>query len=447
MTITRRNLLSALAISSALIITGCGLLDTEQPNIIQPGDLDTPEGAEAVRIGAIRAFGFAKDGDGSQASTEGLLVLTGDMSDELQHSGFIPSTVEFDQRLVAANNGSLEDIWHRLHQARSQSEDAAARLEKFAVDPTTNSGIPEMLSLAGFTYLYFGEDFCSGVTYSSIQNGVEVPGTQDSTKGSLRRAIARFDSALAWPSITVDPNIQYLATVGKARALLDLQLYDSAATVVSAVPTDFQYLSEHAAAPLDLANAVFIYGISGASGGSISVADSEGVNGLPFRSANDPRVLFFDTGHTGLDQTTPQFDILKYPDPGTPVVVADGKEARLIEAEAALNQGQIPTMSSILNTLRTGDALGLDTLPTPANPTEARTQLFSERAFWLYMTGHRLSDLRRLVRQYTLNPDSVFPTGTYLRGGSYGTLVAFPVPASEDRNPHFDRSKCDPEQP
>jgi len=129
MTITRRSLQSAFALVSALSLAACGLLDTDQPNIIQPNNLDTPEGAEAVRVGAIRAFAFAKDGDGSQASTEGLLVLTGDMSDELQHSGFIPSTVEFDQRLVAANNGSLEDIWHRLHQARAQAEDAADRLQ------------------------------------------------------------------------------------------------------------------------------------------------------------------------------------------------------------------------------------------------------------------------------------------------------------------------------
>jgi len=447
MTIIRRSLESAFAVVFALSVAACGLLDTDQPNIIQPNNLDTPEGAEAVRVGAIRAFAFAKDGDGSQASTEGLLVLTGDMSDELQHSGFIPSTVEFDQRLVAANNGSLEDIWHRLHQARSQAEDAAARLQKFAVDPTTNAGIPEMLSLAGYTYIYFAEDFCSGVTYSSIVAGLQVPGPQDSTVGSLRRAIARFDSALASPAISVDPSIQYLAAVGKGRAMLSLAKFDSAAIAVAGVPTSFEYVSEHAAAPLDLANAVFVYGISGTAdaAGSISVADSEGANGLPFRSALDPRVPFVDTGHLGLDQTTPQFDITKYPDPSSPVVVADGKEAQLIEAEAALNQGQLPTMSLILNTLRTGDTLGLDTLPTPGSAAEARAQLFSERAFWMYATGHRLGDLRRLVRQYNLTADAVYPTGTYLRGGSYGTRISFPVPASEDQNPHFDRTKCNPD--
>jgi len=263
-----------------------------------------------------------------------------------------------------------------------------------------------------------------------------VPGPQDSTVGTLKRAVARFDSALGLPSGAVDPNIQSLAMVGKGRALLDLGMYPEAAAAVAGVPSDFQYLTEHAASPLSLANAVFVYGVSGPSGGSISVADAEGGDGVPYRAAADPRVPFFDTGHTGLDQTTPQFDVLKYPDIESPIVVADGIEARLIEAE--LDQ---------LNALRTTFAPTLAALPVPATQAEAVDQLFSERAFWLYATGHRLGDMRRLVRQYGRNVNTVFPVGPYLRGGSYGTLVNFPVPIDEDPNPNFDRSKCDPTAP
>lgn len=440
-----RSAFGALSLLGILSLTGCGLLDTTQPDIIQPNQLNSPQGAEARRAGAIHDFVFARDGDGSQFGTEGLLVLTGDMSDEFVHSGFIPSTVEFDQRLVAINNGSLEDIFFRLHKARAGTEAAAASLLKYAEDPTTNAGIPEMLSLAGYTYVMFAEDFCSGIPYSSVQNGVVTPGSTDSTTGSLRHAIARFDSALAAPAITVNTDVQYLAQVGKARALLNLGIYDSAAIAVQGVPTSFAYYTEHDASPLSLANAVFIYGVSGPSGGSISMADSEGGVGLPFRTANDPRVPFFDTGHLGLDQTTPQFDILKYPDIGASVVLADGIEARLIEAEAALQGSNIPGMSTILDGLRGG--IGLPNLPAPANAAEARDQLFSERAFWMYATGHRLGDLRRLVRQYGLSVSAVYPTGSYLRGGSYGTRASFPVPASEDQNRNFDRTKCDPDTP
>ena len=66
--------------------------------------------------------------------------------------------------------------------------------------------------------------------------------------------------------------------------------------------------------------------------------------------------------------------------------------------------------------------------------------LFSERARWLWLTGHRLSDLRRLIRQYNRVANAVFPSGAYFKGGSYGSDVNFPIPIDEENNPHF--SQC-----
>ncbi len=51
-------------------------------------------------------------------------------------------------------------------------------------------------------------------------------------------------------------------------------------------------------------------------------------------------------------------------------------------------------------------------------------------------TGTRLSDLRRLVRQYGRAATSVFPSGPYRKGGVYGTDPNFPVPTQEElQNP------------
>ena len=41
--------------------------------------------------------------------------------------------------------------------------------------------------------------------------------------------------------------------------------------------------------------------------------------------------------------------------------------------------------------------------------------MFEERVL-MYLTGHRLGDLRRLVRHY-VDPEEVFPTGAYHKGG------------------------------
>jgi hypothetical protein len=146
---------------------------------------------------------------------------------------------------------------------------------------------------------------------------------------------------------------------------------------------------------------------------------------------------------TGLDNQTPQYTLQKYPDAGASVPVADGIEARLIEAEAQLQAGNTSGMTTTLNALRQAfPDLGLGSLADPATPADAVDILFIERAFWLYATGHRLGDMRRLVRPvsqggYGRDVNSVFPNGAYHKGGgSYGADVNLPLPIEEQNNPN-----------
>ncbi|MDQ7052151.1 MAG: hypothetical protein Q9P14_04380, partial [candidate division KSB1 bacterium] len=55
----------------------------------------------------------------------------------------------------------------------------------------------------------------------------------------------------------------------------------------------------------------------------------------------------------------------------------------------------------------------------------------------LYSTGHRLGDLRRMVRVYGRQVSEVFPWGPYFKGGEYGQEVTFPIPQSEANNPFY----------
>ncbi len=58
--------------------------------------------------------------------------------------------------------------------------------------------------------------------------------------------------------------------------------------------------------------------------------------------------------------------------------------------------------------------------------------VFDERAYWMFLTGHRQGDLRRLVRVYGWPETSVYPTGAYAPGGGqYGRYTNLPVPYSE----------------
>jgi hypothetical protein len=63
--------------------------------------------------------------------------------------------------------------------------------------------------------------------------------------------------------------------------------------------------------------------------------------------------------------------------------------------------------------------------------------MFYERAFWLFESGHRLGDLRRLLRQYGRVESAVYPNGPYIKGGLYGDATMLPIPFDEQNNPEF----------
>ena len=436
-----RKIHSVILSAALATLAGCGLLDTQQPNIIDPNSLDSPEGAASARLGALADFAFVNDGDGTQTQ-DGLILTAGLLADEFVHSTTPPSEQEIDQRTTAAINPSLFSIFFNLHHARRGVEVAAGKLREFSEDPDGTPDIAEMRAIDGFTYVYFGEDFCSGVPFSRQEGDSTIFGDPQTTTQMFETAVAKFDSALAEPGLAGDDGtITNLATVGRARALLDLGRFDEAAAAVSGVPTDFAYVNEHADAPLKLQNAIFVY----TTQGLWSVSDQEGGVGLPYISAEDARVPVDSVdddedgfADTGLDLITPQYSLGKYPAATSDVSVADGIEARLIEAEALLQANDFSGMSTILNDLRATQ--GLDPLSTAGDRDEAIDQLFSERAFWLFATGHRLGDMRRLVRPpptgYGRPVDTVFPNGDYHKGGSYGPDVNFPLPLEEQNNPN-----------
>lgn len=231
------------------------------------------------------------------------------------------------------------------------------------------------------------------------------------------------------------------------------------------MPTTYVYKIEHSDNTARQNNAVF----SLQDNGRYSVSDREG-GGLPFRSARDPRVPW-EGPVPGFDQTIPQYINLRYTSFDSDVPLATGVEARLVEAEAALQAGNVATCLAKLNALRadvfTLMALHIDEYENSLEraiensnggfgqlaPLADRGTLagrvdlmFSERAFWMYTTGHRLGDLRRLARPVASGGygrgGNVFPTGPYQKGGDYGTDVAFPITFEEVKNPNFDFRTC-----
>src|SRR5207247_9159519 len=92
----------------------------------------------------------------------------------------------------------MQDISRDLSRARRATEFAASRYRTLAPDTTAETGFPEMLALAGFTYVFFAENYCSGVPFSTVnEDGSLTFGPPLTTTQMLDTAIARFDAALA----------------------------------------------------------------------------------------------------------------------------------------------------------------------------------------------------------------------------------------------------------
>jgi hypothetical protein len=177
-----------------------------------------------------------------------------------------------------------------------------------------------------------------------------------------------------------------------------------------------------------------------------SVGNGEGTNGINFATAADPRVPVCIGGDpvcrtngvtrtTRDDLTAPLHVQLVWPLRESSVAITSGIEARMIEAEAQLRAQDPVAALATLNAARL-TVTGLAPLTDPGTDEARVTQLFRERAFWLFGRGYRLGDMRRLVRQYNRPATSVFPVGPWHKGGNYGTEMNLPIPQAELNNPN-----------
>lgn len=431
-----------LAIAVGVItLSACSVdkfLKATDPDNTPPGVLKGPSSLPGYRASAIGDFGVAFDGnalnpDGNEY--EGLVEMTGLLTDELQNSETFPTRTEVDRRHTQADNSTMRDIFFNAHVARVSAGRAAGA---FAAFGPTDFGWSEVESLQAYAILFLAEDYCAGVPLSSIDTTTStfVGGEPETTQDMLTIAADTFTAALALPH---DDDRHFLAEVGKARTLQSQGRSNlaAAATLVSDVPTDWTYKITHSKNSQREWNG--IYEFMWLEGRWIE-ADTEGINGLRYR--DDPRNPASDQGSTFVGNGSVQFwGTLRYSSQDSSTILASGVEARLIEAEAELEAGQNGPFLATLNLLRSGSGLPLPPLVDPGTVTGRQDLLFEERGQWLYLTNHRLGDLRRLSRSvanggYGRDPETVFPTGAWYRGGPYGTDVNFPIPIEELSNPN-----------
>jgi hypothetical protein len=464
---SRTALLGPLSVAAALALPlpGCTLdsiLEVTDPDVATPETIRDPANLSGLRNGALGDFMEAYGGNTlGGGGTEGIVLSSGLLADELYVSDTFGTRQEVDRRRITADNVGMTTVFRNLHRARRAAEVAA---ESYAAnaDHERYSAVAhaEVTSLAAYASAMFAENYCSGVPFSRLTQDNRIEhGPPLTTEHMYERALAGFRTA---SGLTTNAAQLNLARIGEGRTLLNMGRFQEAANTVAAVPTSYLYELQYSENTGRQNNGV--WGITHNRRG-YGVAHREGDNGLPFRQGSslapatqDPRVPYRRTNQRAIDNPYAHFWQMKYPERGSPIPLATGIEARLIEAEAALHPGGagVATFVAKHNELRTLNAslAPLDVAAVNAMTQAQRVDLhFQERGFWLYLTGQRLSDMRRLIRQYQRDSETVFPTGTYGRllfgtvsvpdnqlqfrdhGITYGTDVNFPIPFDEQNNP------------
>jgi starch-binding outer membrane protein, SusD/RagB family len=492
--------LPRIALAAALILgAGCDtnkLVEVQNPATLRPEDLNNLGAVPALVNGAFRQFVGGYSGLGDDAFLSSSAAIT----DEAYYGDTFTTRDAADKRILQPPVlGNISDAaFARLQQARFNARRAFGVVTQFSTAATASADAvtkAQLRTIEGYVYTTLSEGWCGSIPFSKLPdtgainpNDIE-PGDPIGTRAMNDTAVVRFTEALA-----TNPNNR-LASVGKARSLLNLGKFAEAAAevTVAKVPTNYVFLLEHSQNTSAENNPIASlqqngrYGVSDFEGGTVASGAAYrpdivvptttvaiGAEGLGFRSAQDPRVPFEKRNNAQgtcfsasvrcwLNDNYPKFD--------ADVPLASGVEARLIEAEASLQAGTPAVMMTKLNELRAnvgtlllglypdqkqtfttnGVTNSLAPLADPADPTTSaaaqfearRAMLFRERAFWLYNTGHRQGDLRRLMRApYSLPMAQVWPTGPHFRGGNYGTDVAYPLPVAEANNVKFNPASC-----
>jgi starch-binding outer membrane protein, SusD/RagB family len=462
--VLRRVARGAVALA-AIGLAGCQLdrvVRATDPDIVDPTFVQSVSGADGVRIGALGRFNANTTGG------ESMLLYGGLMADEFTTGDTFTQRIETDQRSMTPENANLTTAYRGIHLARVAALQARVAMRQFP-QPASVGGnewrLAEMFFVEAYSINLLAEHFCNGQPLSSLEDFKENPSGPIPTDSLYRIAQAKIDSGttLLVSTLTTanDVRVRNSLLVLRARVALNQGNFTLASTAAAAVPTTFTWDQEHTLTvrtpgvwsfvnnqrryilsnnegPLNMgyANATQDPRVPSCAPGTA------GFNAAACTAAGFTTTRPFDSGNTAVPNSRYQ---LIWDTDSRNVSLINGLQARLFEAEAQNQLGNFSAALGTLNALRAAPPSyvlpGRTIAPLPAivAPTTAAAQrdlVFREKGFWLFGTGHRFGDLRRMLRQYGMTQAQVWPTGTWQinRVPGYGSDVTFPIPAAEANN-------------
>jgi hypothetical protein len=218
------------------------LLEAPDPDIIDPSSVQSANGANAVRLGALSRLRLMTTGSGN-AGTEGTWLIGGLLGDEWSTSSTFVQNDEIDERQTSTGNSTVTGSIRAIYRTSTTATEAIQLLTKFR--PAPASDIAEMYFARGFAYLQLASDFCNGIPIDNVDGTDITLGQPLSVNDVFKLAVVSFDSALTTVGAATDNAsvaIKNAASVGKGRALLGQGLSNAAtpsATASKATRTTF----------------------------------------------------------------------------------------------------------------------------------------------------------------------------------------------------------------
>ncbi len=439
---------AAMALSLIAVAACTNVLDVPPPKAIRTAEeLETRSGAEATYYSAKQSLisALAKRG--------GLIEMTGLFADEFENAhklsqGGMP---QVDARATTTHPEDYEPNVYPLYdlmQARIGLLLAIPRLMEH--EPAGGQWlVGDAYAMLGWMYMVMAETYCSGMTMDNLLPGGGWERGHPLSVDSLY-VLAEANFQLAVDHADTSTATKNLGNSGLVRVRLDRGNFSGAATAAQSIPTNFEFSLNMNQQSYNSWSFYYEYIRSQYSCAETNMAENEGGVGLNYRSANDPRLAYDSLGRAyDICQdffNTPRYYFpTKFGRPTPHIPIATGVAARLAEAEADLHANGTNWLT-ILNDLRaTAISPAMPALSDPGSPDARVDLLFRERAFWQFGTGTRMTELRRLVREYSRPVNTVFPSGNYLQGQytnypTYGNDLSFSLPITQVytiNNPYY----------
>jgi len=392
---------------TALSLGACNtdkILEVEFPGQIPTEQINDPSLAAVLVRSVIGDFECAYSNYMSGSSVH---------SDEYETSNSNVPLANWGERTITADEndysvGTCEGNFGMnltLHTARFQSEEASKKLAGWTDQQVTGrASLQAQAKVYGaYSYLLMGEGFCQ-VAFDGA--AVQPP------TAALTLAETKFGEGIAFAQASSNTDMLNLARVGMARTKMDLKKWAEAVTFASQVPPTYTKNVDRGQESNRRWNKLW------------RLAEQQGAYTVAttYRNMNDPRVPVIDAGRGAFNSEVRLWVNRKYNSLTSPMRLASGIEANLIQAEALIQQNQVAQGMALINTRRA--AVSLPPL-VALTQTDAINVVIDERRKELsFEGGHRLNDLLRYKITWKVGSNP-------FTNRNYGTTTCWPHPTRE----------------